>query len=248
MKDIWVVCKKEIKELLAGYGEGRRWYLQIVIIVAVFGVFMPLSQKEAWLASPLPAAFFIMMPPFIGSGVVADSFAGERERKTLETLLASRLPDRAIFLGKVLSVVIYAWVFTALSFIVSLVSLNLAKQTPGLALYSTSVFVAGLGGSALTGLLIAGIGVFVSLRAKSARAAQQTLGFSMFILMMAVGYGLPALVRALPEETSQAALRWLSSVDLEVVVVGFLLVLGAVDGLLLALGVRRFQRSRLILD
>lgn len=248
MRDIWVVCKKEIRELLAGYGEGRRWFLQIVVIVGVFGVFMPLSQKEAWLASPLPAAFFIMMPPFIGSGVVADSFAGERERKTLETLLASRLPDRAIFLGKVLSVVVYAWVFTALSFFVSLVSLNLAVQTPGLELYPVSVFVAGLGGSALTGLLIAGIGVFVSLRAKSARAAQQTLGFSMFILLMAIGYGLPALARALPEETGQAALRWLSTVDVEVVGLVVLLALAVVDAIILALGVRRFQRTRLILE
>ena len=248
MKDIWVVCKKEIKELLAGYGEGRRWITQIIVYVGVFGVFLPLSQREVWLGSPLPAFFFLMLPPFIGSGVVADSFAGERERKTLETLLASRLPDRAIFLGKVLSVVIYAWVFTALSLLVSLVSLNLTKETPGLVLYPVIVFVVGLGGSALTGFLIAGIGVFVSLRAKSTRAAQQTLGLSMFILLMGFSYGLPALAKALPEETNQAALRWLSTVDLETVAVGFLLVLGVVDGVLLALGVRRFQRSRLILE
>jgi ABC-2 type transport system permease protein len=248
MKDIWAVCKKEIKELLAGYGGGRRWTLQIVVFVGVFGIFLPLSQKEVWLGSPMPALFFLMLPPFLGSGVVADSFAGERERKTLETLLASRLPDRSIFLGKVLAVVVYAWVFTALSLLVSLISLNLAKQTPGLVMYPAIVFGVGLGGSALTGLLIAGIGVFVSLRAKSTRAAQQTLSLSMFILLMGLGYGLPALARALPEETNQAVLRWILSVDLEMVALGFILILGVVDGLLLALGIRRFQRARLILE
>ena len=43
------------------------------------------------------------------SSLVADSFAGERERHTLETLLASRLPDRAILAGKLLVPVAVAW-------------------------------------------------------------------------------------------------------------------------------------------
>ena len=64
-------------------------------------------------------------------GRVADSFAGERERHTLETLLASRLPDRAILFGKVLAAVGYGWVLVMLMLVLSLVTVNLTVATPG---------------------------------------------------------------------------------------------------------------------
>ncbi len=41
--------------------------------------------------------------------MITDSIAGERERQTLETLLASRLPDRAIVLGKIIAVTLFGW-------------------------------------------------------------------------------------------------------------------------------------------
>ena len=37
--------------------------------------------------------------------MIADGIPGERERHTLETLLASRLSDRSILLGKVMAAV-----------------------------------------------------------------------------------------------------------------------------------------------
>jgi ABC-2 type transport system permease protein len=40
---------------------------------------------------------------------LGDAIAGERERHTLETLLASRISDRAILLGKVIVTTGYAW-------------------------------------------------------------------------------------------------------------------------------------------
>ena len=46
---------------------------------------------------------------------IGDAIAGERERHTLETLLASRMPDRAILLGKVIAIVLYAWGMGVLS-------------------------------------------------------------------------------------------------------------------------------------
>jgi ABC-type Na+ efflux pump permease subunit len=46
--------------------------------------------------------------------MITDSIAGERERQTLETLLASRLPDRAILLGKVAAITLLGWLLLAL--------------------------------------------------------------------------------------------------------------------------------------
>lgn len=248
MIDVWIVCKKELRELLAAYGEGRRWLVQIVLYVGVFGLFLPLTQREMWMEGWMPAGFFSTMPLFIASGVVADTFAGERERKTLETLLATRLPDRAIFLGKVLAVLVYAWMFTAFSLVASLIGLNLAGETPCLYVYPPLVFLVGLVGPVLTGLLIAGLGVFVSLRAKTVRAAQQTLALYMFGLFLTISFGLPYLARALPEDRRQDLVQVLAVVDPRIAGLGLLLVLVVLDTGLLAVGLRRFSRARLILE
>ncbi len=49
------------------------------------------------------APFFLMIPIMTGSVVAADSFAGEKERKTLEALLHTPLSDFELYLAKWLS-------------------------------------------------------------------------------------------------------------------------------------------------
>jgi ABC-2 type transport system permease protein len=247
MKDIWIVCKKDLKELVSGRGGRRSFLIQLVILTGVFGIF-PLSLKDVWMEGLMPAIVFPMIPLFLVSGVVADSFAGERERKTLETLLATRLPDRAILLGKVVSAVIYGLTITILSMSTSLIGLNLVKETQGLYLYPPTVFLSDLLGSILTGLLIAGLGVFISLRASSVREAQQMLAVPMWLLFMGIGFGLPALGNVLPESVPQQLLRWSAMINPTLFGIGLLVALAVVDIVLLILGIRRFQRTRLILD
>jgi ABC-2 type transport system permease protein len=247
MNDIWIVCKKGLKELVGARGGRRGFLVQIIILAGIFG-FLASSQKELWMQGIMPAVFFSMIPAFTTSGVVADSFAGERERKTLETLLATRLPDQAILIGKVLSVLIYASIFTTLSMITTLIGINLTKSTPGIYLYPVAVFLFGLGGSILTGLLVASVGVFVSLRSSSVREAQQVLALPMWLLFIVVGVGLPALSRTLPESVRELALRWVVMINPLVVGIALLSGMAVLDAGLLALGIRRFHRTRLILD
>ena len=94
--DILTVARKEWKEyVLAGTGlKGGR--MGLVIMLVVFGVVLPAQNGTDWLTSPALLLAWAWVPLMLVSGVVADSFAGERERHTLETLLASRLPDQAI--------------------------------------------------------------------------------------------------------------------------------------------------------
>jgi ABC-2 type transport system permease protein len=247
MNDIWIVCKKGLKELVGARGGRRGFLIQIVILAGVFG-FLASSQKDLWMQGIVPSIFFSMIPVFTTSGVVADSFAGERERKTLETLLATRLPDEAILIGKVMSILIYASVFTILSMIATLLGINLAKGTDGIYLYPLAVFLLGLAGSILTGLLVASVGVFVSLRSGSVREAQQMLAMPMWLLFIAIGVGLPALARTLPESARQLVVGWLAVINPLVVGVALLLGIAVLDTGLLALGIRRFHRTRLILD
>ena len=67
MKDIWIVCKKGLKELIGARGGRRDFLIQIVILAGVFG-FFPFSQKELWMEGPMPAVFFSMIPLFSAAG------------------------------------------------------------------------------------------------------------------------------------------------------------------------------------
>ena len=48
------------------------------------------------------APFFLIIPLMASSVIASDSFAGEKERKTIEALLATPISDSELFLGKTL--------------------------------------------------------------------------------------------------------------------------------------------------
>ena len=112
IRDVRTIIWKEIKEILGRRGLLKGGKAGIFIMLACFGVFMPLQFGRQWLASPMAMVYWAWVPFLLVSGVVADSFAGERERHTLETLLASRLPDRAILAGKIGAALVYGWGLT----------------------------------------------------------------------------------------------------------------------------------------
>ena len=49
------------------------------------------------------APFFLIIPLMVSNVIASDSFAGEKERKTIEALLATPLSDSELFLGKILA-------------------------------------------------------------------------------------------------------------------------------------------------
>lgn len=66
--------------------------------------FPSFNQKIVYLvANDLYLSFFLMIPVMVSSVVSANSFVGEKERKTIESLLMAPIPIRTIFLGKILS-------------------------------------------------------------------------------------------------------------------------------------------------
>ena len=58
------------------------------------------------------APFFLIVPLMVASVIAADSFAGEKERKTLEALIYSPTSDQELYLAKVLSPWVAAVVVT----------------------------------------------------------------------------------------------------------------------------------------
>src|SRR5450631_4208481 len=106
--DFATVLWKEWKEIVLERSAGGSGSYRPLILLALLGIFVPFRMGERFFS---PAG--LLGPKFFSAivitTVIADSFAGERERHTLETLLASRLSDRAILFGKIAAAIAYGW-------------------------------------------------------------------------------------------------------------------------------------------
>lgn len=235
MADIIIILRKELRELLNTRRGLWLWLIQLAIFLGAFGVYFPATQRALWLSgSAWGAVIYLFVPAFIANAVVADSFAGERERHTLETLLATRLSESAIFLGKALAAFSYAWSLILICQPLALITLNIVKERPGLFLFTPLYAFLALAGSGLVTVLAIEVGLFISLRAQSAREAQQVSGLVWFVMMFAFLLLLPHLAR----QTSE--LTW------GPVLTGSIALL-LVEVFLLRLALRSLQRSRLVL-
>jgi len=70
------------------------------------------------------APFFLILPIMFSTVIASESFAGERERKTIEALLYTPATDTELYIGKVLASFIPAVIITWASFIGYIVVLN----------------------------------------------------------------------------------------------------------------------------
>jgi ABC-2 type transport system permease protein len=178
------------------------------------------------------------------SSLIADSVAGERERHTLETLLASRLSDSAILIGKIVAAVLYGVGFAVANLAIGLVAVNVAHHEEGLILFGAQRLAVTLVLTLLASLLMAGIGVFISLRASTVKQAQQAFGIAIIVLTM----GPLLLFNALSPDTREAVVLRIAAVGetrLEMYVVAGLVALSAV---VIGGALARFRRGKLVLD
>jgi ABC-2 type transport system permease protein len=176
---------------------------------------------------------------------IADSFAGERERHTLETLLATRLSEWTILLGKLLTPLLWAWVVGQVLILVSLITSNIAFGQGELLLFSPAMTLAGMGFGLLVSGLLALAGVLLSLRAESVRQAQQSLALA-WIGLVIVSFVLVVLTIMALGSLGVPVQAWLEAGNLTPLVLGAAGMLALLDGALLALTLRRFRRARLL--
>ncbi|MGB7876169.1 MAG: ABC transporter permease subunit [Anaerolineales bacterium] len=177
------------------------------------------------------APMFLIIPLMVASVIAADSFAGERERRTLEALLYTPTTDRDLFIGKLLSSWLPAILVALAGFILYAVMVNLAAwPTMGEIFFPNLMWVvmtlwvvpaaAGLGLSSM---------VLVSIRAQGFQDAYQTGGMIVLPILLLV-FGQIAGVMYFSV--------WL------VLLLGLLL--WAIDAALIWFGSRTFRRGRLI--
>jgi ABC-2 type transport system permease protein len=244
IRDVWTMVWKEWQEFRDQLLSLRRGGLSALILALILGVVAPVQLGPEWVESKLIIAYWPFLAATMVSSLIADSVAGERERHTLETLLASRLADSAIVIGKIIAAVLYGLGFAVANLLIGLVAVNIAHRESGPILFGAQQFIVTIVLTILASLLMAGIGVFISLRASTVKQAQQAFGIAIIVLTM----GPLLLFNALDYEMRAALIRRLTSLGetrIELYVIAALTVASVI---VIGAALARFKRGKLVLD
>jgi len=243
LTDILTVAWKERKTQLRQPGGRVRSALNLLLPFAFIGLYGPFSDAD-WVESPFVAIMCTIFSMVFLLTTIPDSFAGERERHTLPTLLASRLPDPAILIGKLAVAIGYGWGVVMLALLVGLVTANVVHWDESPLMYAPRVLAPAVIMSFLSASMIALVGVLVSLRAATVQGATQTLVTA--LMLPGVGLQILGLV-VLSQPAWRAGMRQgIDSLDFVRVSLTVILVLIILDVLLMAAVLARFQRAKLI--
>jgi ABC-2 type transport system permease protein len=229
---------KERKGLFR-YRGSRTRFLLVMLSPLLFATVFPLQAGTDWGDGPLPVLLSAVVPIVLMGITIPDSFAGERERHTLDTLLASRLPDRAILIGKLAVSIAFAWGITLLFLLIGLITVNVAFWVSGPHLMSLSTALGSVTLSLLMSVLLAGTGVLVSMRAATVQEAAQTL--------MAIFLVPPMVLQAVALLMRDQLYGFLRAIDGRQFLLGTLAVLALLAAGVITTAVARFRRSRLVL-
>jgi ABC-2 type transport system permease protein len=239
--DIKTVLWKEVKEEILS---NKQVLLGLLVTVPVFGVILPWNTGRVFVEEPYMLIFLSVLPLVMVINILTDSFAGERERHTLETLLATRLSDHAILFGKILSAVTYGWGVTILTILAGLITINVVFGQGQLLLFSPLEGLLITLITLLLSIMITSAGVLVSLRASTVRQAETS-----FLVGMAVIAFVPVVIYyLLPDNLKEQILDQLVSIGLDNVMVLLVFVLIALIAIVISVAMNRFQRNKLILD
>ena len=179
-----------------------------------------------FLLSPL----FLIVPLMVSSVLAADAFAGEKERRTLETLLHLPIRDRDLFMAKVLGAVVPAIVISWLGFVAfALVANTVAWPVMHRIFVPNTLWLVMIFWVApAVAVLGMGVMVRVSARAKSTQEANQLGGAVILpLIFLAVGQSTGLLLLSLPFALLVGAIVWVMALALT------------------ARGARRFTRNEL---
>jgi ABC-2 type transport system permease protein len=243
LADILTVAWKERKTQLRQPGGRWRTFLNLMLPFAFLSLYGPLAA-EHWVETPMAAIACTIFSMVFLVTTIPDSFAGERERHTLPTLLASRLPDPAILIGKLAVAILYGWGVTMLALLLGAAVANIAHWNAAPLMFPPRILIPAMVMSFFSAVTIALVGVLVSLRAATVQGAAQTLVTALMLPGVALQI-LGVVVFSRPE-WRQGVRQGLDSVRFESVALTLVLVMLILDVLLMAAVLARFQRSRLI--
>ncbi|NPV52568.1 MAG: ABC transporter permease [Firmicutes bacterium] len=232
----FLVAARELKET---FQDTRFVYTTVVtgLALPIFYAYISMSTVRALptgVASTMFPVWFLLssiLPASFSMQLALASFVGEKENRTIEPLLAAPISNRELFVGKVISSFIPPLVLVAIVQAVFLgASFGFARLkyrmpfSPDLAVIGrTALFVP------LVILFMVACAVLLSARSTSMRSAQQVGAFINLPIIFLVVYKAPQILDIIGKSAP------------EVLAVGV-----AVNILLLRIGIRMFNRERIL--
>ncbi len=188
MTDMYTVLRKELLEAFGNRHAFRGPLIQSAAVLALTGLLVPAMDASIWNPGAM-TIFYVVFPATLGVSFTAEGFAGERERRTLETLLATPLSAGAILLGKTAVAILFVLFLSSTSLLCALAVATLRGLLPT---PPSAQLLLGIAGGALSGsLLTSAIGIAISVRVAVARSAQQIAS----ILILVLAFGTAGLLR-----------------------------------------------------
>ena len=240
LNDLLTVARRELFELVMPEGRFRGGAKNVLILAGIAGLLFPLQTGPRWLTS-WNSIYTACFPVIVLLNYAADTFAGERERHTLETLLASRLPDAAILLGKVFAIVGFGWALILLSQMLAVVGLTAVYGRGRLLFFDPAIALSLLVIAAVLPLVLTAAGVLFSMTAPTVRSAGQRM-----LVPFVVIYGLPSVAPFLIR-------RFNLTPNVSVIAPAAIVTVVALTGtvlsvILLVVAMRLFEREKLVLS
>jgi ABC-2 type transport system permease protein len=204
-----VAVRAVIEKDLRAVRRSNAVVLPMLIVPFLLMVVFPFAVTlvNGYLLAPL----FLVVPLMVSAVLAADAFAGEKERRTLETLLHLPISDRDLFLAKLLGAFLPAMAISWVGFVAFAITSN-AVAWPVM----HRIFVP----TALWGVMIVwvapavatlGLGVMVrvSARARTAQEANQLGGAVILpLIFLAVGQSTGLLLVDLAVAIAIGAVLW----------------------------------------
>jgi len=235
--DLKTIMWKESRSWLRYQGSRRRTMMTLISPL-ILAIYLPIASETDWTETYWPLIMAFMVPTIITGLTVPDSFAGEKERNTLPTLLASRLPDRAILFGKMIFGILTGLFIGLVMLVIGLIVVNIAHSQGEFLFYKPKLLGAYLAISLLMATLTTGAGVLISMRSQTAQEASQMLIGILLTPPMLLGFGATMLL--------DRAGGWLQNLDGDLIVLGLAAALLVAAVLLVLAAVSRFRRARLV--
>lgn len=174
----WLQIRKEPRFLLP-------FLVTPVLLIAIQGVTLFTADENLFPLSRQILFAMALLVPSLAVPLSADSFAGEKERNTLELLLCLPVPPGALFLGKVLGLLPFPLCFGWLgqgvvTGLLALKSFPADGVPPGFGAELAQAF----GLTPVFTLFLLSLATFISLRSETVRGAAQTSALVMVLLFL----------------------------------------------------------------
>ena len=186
MIDTLTVAWKEHK-MLFRYRGGRMRFVLTLLSPVLLAFYASWSSGVRWVELPVAALPTMLVAVLAVIIVVPESFAGERERHTLETLLSTRLGNASIVYGKMIVPILLALILAGVVLILGLLTVNAFHYDGEILLYTLPNLLVVLLLNVIASTMVAAIGVLISLKSETVQEATQTLAGAILVPPVILG-------------------------------------------------------------